>query len=67
MREATYWDAHSSAFVVAYGYVKAATTGARPNPGETAHVELTESRTDKLSLFARIDAGAGVGRRAARG
>jgi hypothetical protein len=40
MREATYWDAPSSAFVVAYGYVKAATTGARPNPGETAHVEF---------------------------
>ncbi len=40
MREARYWDAPSSAFVLAYGYVKAVTTGQRPNPGEVGHVEI---------------------------
>lgn len=41
VKEAEYWDAPSSAFVHAYGYVKAVTTGKRPNPGETGHVDFT--------------------------
>ncbi len=40
MREARYWDAPSSAFVLAYGYVKAVTTGQRPNPGDVGQVEI---------------------------
>ncbi len=41
VREATYWDAPSSAFVHAYGYVKAVTTGERPHPGDVARVDMT--------------------------
>ncbi len=40
MREATYWDAPSSAFVTAYGYAKAVTTGERPNPGDSGRVQM---------------------------
>jgi general stress protein 26 len=40
MREATYWDAPSSAFVYAYGYAKAMATGERPHPGDVGHVEI---------------------------
>ena len=39
-REATCWDAPSSAFVMAYGYAKAVATGERPQPGDLGHVEL---------------------------
>ncbi len=42
-REATYWDAPSSKFVMAYGYAKAVTTGERPQSGEigdVGHVEM---------------------------
>lgn len=35
---AEYWDAPSSTMVYAYGYLKAVTTGERPNPGENATV-----------------------------
>lgn len=38
VESAEYWDAPSSAMVYAYGYLKAVTTGKRPNPGETARV-----------------------------
>ena len=41
IREATYWDSPSSAFVVAYGYAKALTTGERPKPGDMSHVEFS--------------------------
>jgi general stress protein 26 len=44
VREADYWDAPSSTFVHAYGYLKAVTTGQRPNPGETAHVEFDDGK-----------------------
>lgn len=47
MREASYWDAPSSAFVMAYGYAKAMATGERPHAGEigeVGHVELGERR-----------------------
>ena len=37
---AEYWDAPSSAFVYAYGYVKARLTGKSPNPGEHANVAM---------------------------
>ena len=40
VREATYWDAPSSAFVYAYGYAKAMATGGRPRPGDVGHVEI---------------------------
>jgi len=40
VREATYWDAPSSAFLMAYGYAKAVTTGKRPNPGDVGHVDI---------------------------
>jgi len=40
MREATYWDAPSSAFLMAYGYAKAITTGERPHPGDVGHVDI---------------------------
>ena len=40
MREARYWDAPSSAFVLAYGDIKAVTTGNRPNPGDVGHVDI---------------------------
>jgi len=40
MREATYWDAPSSAFVYAYGYAKAVASGERPHPGDVGHVEI---------------------------
>lgn len=40
MREARYWDAPSSAFLLVYGYVKAVTTGQRPNPGDVGQVEI---------------------------
>lgn len=40
VESAEYWDATSSAMVHAYGYLKAATTGKRPHPGETAHVRF---------------------------
>ena len=40
VREATYWDAPSSAFVYAYGYAKAVTTGQRPNVGDVGHVDM---------------------------
>jgi hypothetical protein len=42
-REATYWDALSGAFVMAYGYAKAVTTGEPPHPGEVGHVEIRKS------------------------
>ena len=35
---AEYWDSPSSTMVLAYGYVKAITTGRRPDPGDTAKV-----------------------------
>jgi general stress protein 26 len=35
---AEYWDSPSSTMVHAYGYLKAVTTGQRPNPGESARV-----------------------------
>jgi general stress protein 26 len=35
---AEYWDSPSSTMVMAYGYLKAVTTGRRPNPGDTAKV-----------------------------
>ena len=37
---AQYWDSPSSTLVHAYGYVKAAITGERPNPGDEAKVRL---------------------------
>jgi general stress protein 26 len=37
---AQYWDAPSSAIVYAYGYVKAALTGQRPDPAEEGKVRL---------------------------
>ena len=43
MREASYWDAPSSKFVMAYGYAKALATGERPQSGEigeVGHVEM---------------------------
>jgi general stress protein 26 len=40
VRVATYWDSPSSAFVMAYGYAKAVATGERPNPGDSARVDL---------------------------
>jgi general stress protein 26 len=40
VREAEYWDAPSSTFLHAYGYVKALATGKRPDPGDTAHVDF---------------------------
>lgn len=37
---AQYWDSPSSTLVHAYGYVKAALTGERPDPGDEAKVRL---------------------------
>ena len=37
---AEYWDSPSSTMVYAYGYLKAITTGERPNPGENASVRF---------------------------
>lgn len=37
---AEYWDSPSSTMVMAYGYVKAVTTGRRPNPGDTEKVRF---------------------------
>lgn len=37
---AEYWDSPSSAMVMAYGYVKAVTTGRRPDPGENETVRF---------------------------
>ena len=37
---AEYWDAPSSTFVHAYGYVKAKLTGERPQPGENETVTM---------------------------
>ncbi len=37
---AQYWDSPSSTVVHAYGYVKAALTGERPDPGDEAKVRL---------------------------
>ena len=37
---AEFWDAPSSTMVHAYGYAKAALTGKRPHPGDTAHVRF---------------------------
>ena len=37
---AEYWDSPSSAMVHLYGYVKAVTTGKRPDPGENEKVDL---------------------------
>lgn len=42
VKEAEYWDAPSSTFLHAYGYVKALATGKSPNPGDTAHVEFKD-------------------------
>ena len=44
VREATFWDSPSSAFVTAYGYAKAMATGERPNPGEVGRVEFERGR-----------------------
>ena len=37
---AEYWDSPSSTMLYAYGYVKAVTTGERPNGGENATVRF---------------------------
>ncbi len=37
---AEYWDSPSSAAVYLYGYVKAALTGERPDPGENAKISF---------------------------
>lgn len=37
---AEYWDVPSSAFIHAYGYVKAKLTGEQPNPGDIGKVRL---------------------------
>jgi len=37
---AEYWDSHSSAFVYAYGYLKARLTGQMPDPGENEVVRM---------------------------
>ena len=37
---AEYWDSPSSTMVYAYGYLKALTTGKRPDPGENATVRF---------------------------
>ena len=37
---AEYWDSPSSAFVYAYGYVKARLTGTAPNPGDHGDVAM---------------------------
>lgn len=37
---AEYWDSPSSAFVYAYGYIKARLTGQAPNPGDTGAVKM---------------------------
>lgn len=41
---AEYWDAPSSTMVYAYGYLKAVTTGKRPDPGENATVTFGKAR-----------------------
>lgn len=38
---AEYWDAPSSTLLHAYGYIKAVTTGQRPNPGGNAKVDFS--------------------------
>ncbi len=40
VESAEYWDAPSSTMVHLYGYMKALTTGERPNPGESASVRF---------------------------
>lgn len=40
VKAADYWDSPSSTFLHAYGYVKAVTTGERPNPGDVRHVDF---------------------------
>lgn len=40
VQQAEYWDSPSSTMVHAYGYVKAVLTGAPPNPGENAKVNM---------------------------
>lgn len=37
---AEYWDAPSSTFVYAYGYVKAKLTGEQPDPGENRTIKM---------------------------
>lgn len=41
VREATYWDSPSSAFVVAYGHADAMATGGHIHPGDTRSVEFS--------------------------
>ena len=40
IQAAEYWDAHNSAMVHAYGYVKAVLTGEPPHPGENKKVSF---------------------------
>jgi len=40
VESAEYWDAPSSTMVHLYGYMKALTTGERPNPGDSASVRF---------------------------
>ena len=40
VQQAEYWDAPNSKMVHAYGYVKAVLTGAPPNPGDNAKLDL---------------------------
>jgi general stress protein 26 len=41
VERAEYWDSPSSASVHLFGYLKAVTTGKRPDPGEHEEVDLT--------------------------